>query len=165
MIPTTCGFHSVSACSASFALYPDMASGGGANTSGIALQMSVSPRMFHFDTPPMCGELNPRAPGGCGSRGSRRSKRHKAPHPYRSRSLPGSRYGAFSALAKWPSLRHVASHRRHRDPVDRLSHDHAITADHCGIWILTRFAGSLRKADAMTHHQAIDFLNVHTGSV
>jgi hypothetical protein len=32
-------------------------------------------------------------------------------------------------------------------------------------WIFTRFAGSLRKCDAMTHYQAIDFLNVHTDSV
>src|SRR3979409_1248595 len=58
--------------------------------------------------------------------------------------------------------RHIAVMR---DLVDRLGHDHAITADHCGIWILTRFAGCLRKADAMAHHQAIDFLNVHTPSV
>jgi hypothetical protein len=49
-----------------------------------------------------------------------------------------------------------------RDHVDRLGHDCAIAADHCGIWILTRFAGCLQKTDAAAHHQAIDYLNVHT---
>ena len=164
MIPAISGFHSISACSASFAMYPDTTSGGGSNTSGIALQMSMSPRIFHFDTPPMCGELNPKT-----------TRRMRVSRIAYEQKVQGSAFidlAVFKAYGTEHFLRlrngrhfgmsrHIAGMR---DPVDRLGHDHAIAADHCGIWILTRFAGCLRKADAVAHHQAIDCLNVHTHS-
>jgi len=57
IIPQMMGFHVHQTIAASRQCTPAMTSGTDPNPSGIAFEISVSRRIFHFETPPIIGEL------------------------------------------------------------------------------------------------------------